>query len=141
MIDCREASNLITGSVDGELGEEDERLLADHLDGCARCRERLAFERDVLRLLRGRRVLVPLPERVRRRIVDAVTHSSEPPRRHLWPPLAVLLKPLVMSLMSVLMATLCAALAQRLTTGRQTGAEPRHPQHGAGVSYGTNERF
>jgi len=79
VIDCEEASELITAYVDGELHQDDAELLCDHLDQCPACREKLDFEREAKEIVKLHHMPKPGPERVRKRIVDDITNASANP--------------------------------------------------------------
>jgi hypothetical protein len=74
-LDCEEVKRLIHLQLDGELGDDDARLLEEHLQACEGCR---ALHDDLLRVdaaLREGFAAIPLPEpstaRVRARVAQA----------------------------------------------------------------------
>jgi anti-sigma factor RsiW len=55
MRNCHSIDSLVTPFVDGELSAADRRAVEDHLHVCASCHSRVAAERAVHDLVRGRR--------------------------------------------------------------------------------------
>jgi len=102
LITCREASELITAYVDDELSPEDAGMLIEHLNGCWPCRERLVFEQELRVALRHNHVPAQCPERLRRRIIEAVNAQTRPSGRRAWLLLALLLMALLIALLPAL---------------------------------------
>ncbi|NQT21495.1 MAG: zf-HC2 domain-containing protein [Planctomycetes bacterium] len=131
MIDCNQASELISAYVDDELDDDEEALLAEHLYLCPDCREMLDYERDAKEIVRRRHVQVRSPANVRSAIVDGIARASDRPFDcRARPPVVALLKPLLMPLvmiLALLMGVLLAAMAvrDRLRPAEAVGT----PQH------------
>jgi anti-sigma factor RsiW len=54
MSTCASIDPLVTPYIDGELSDEDRRLVGDHLDRCPRCHSRVSAESAVRRLVQAR---------------------------------------------------------------------------------------
>jgi len=127
VIDCGEASELITAYVDGELQQDDEERLCDHLDQCPECREKLDFERDAKEIVKLQHAPRPSPTKVRKRIVDGVMRASEAPgQARPGSPGHARLKPLMVSLMFIL-ALLCG-VALLLRSANPRAEAPTAPK-------------
>ena len=59
MMDCREMSALVSRSVDGELDAAEEKVLREHLAGCASCAEMERRERAIGAAMSARRAALP----------------------------------------------------------------------------------
>ena len=78
MIHCRAAADLITGYIDGELTADELVALDEHLAECPACRERVIAERQTKDLVACPRQAAEAPDRLRRRIIDAIFGKSGP---------------------------------------------------------------
>ncbi|MEX2293546.1 MAG: zf-HC2 domain-containing protein [Acidimicrobiales bacterium] len=58
--DCRRTTDRLTAYASGALGERDAARIRTHLDGCAGCRGRLAALDDLVPVLRGTLLALPL---------------------------------------------------------------------------------
>ncbi|GEM_PF-6698843 len=92
-LDCEEAKRLIHLRLDGELGEDDARLLDEHLGDCGKCRALSGRLAGVDTALREAFAAIPLPEPSTARVRLAVAQARG--RRSVWttwlPAAAVLL--------------------------------------------------
>ena len=73
-MNCHEFERLLDAYVDGELGSADAAAVAEHIEGCATCRRRLASRESLGRLVRS----VPYhaaPARLRTAIASAPRRS------------------------------------------------------------------
>ena len=77
MLSCREAETLIVEAADRDAGGVDAGL-ADHLDRCETCRERLAANRAVRQMLMTRPVS-PVPRGFTARVLDRVNGRTDEP--------------------------------------------------------------
>lgn len=80
-LDCDEALERIYEFLDGELTEEVERAIRQHLAVCSRCEPKFAHERVFLELIAQRTRLESAPPELRRRIlrelIDAAKRREE----------------------------------------------------------------
>jgi len=78
MIHCRAAAELITGYIDGELTADELAALDEHLAECPECHERVIAERQTKDLVARPRQPAEAPDRLRRRIIDAIFGKARP---------------------------------------------------------------
>lgn len=76
MDDCRYFEELISASVDGELTQDEQRALKEHLEGCENCR----LYRQALLSIQNTSELPPPPADLSARIMDAV-HAAAPKKK------------------------------------------------------------
>jgi putative zinc finger protein len=77
-MDCREyINNYLAADADNELTAAQQRLVHDHLGGCAACRGRLVDERTLKALLRQHAGIVKTPADLRLRIRAALGEMSD----------------------------------------------------------------
>jgi mycothiol system anti-sigma-R factor len=76
-VDCREAVHQLYHYLDGELTDENRRVIAEHLDYCHSCADAAEFEAE-LRQVISDKCRDHVPDALRRRIADAI----EEERRH-----------------------------------------------------------
>jgi anti-sigma factor (TIGR02949 family) len=68
----------------GELPEDEQRALADHVDGCPGCARRLEVEDGFLRGLKGRLGREEAPPELRVRVREALENQAAPRRSPGW---------------------------------------------------------
>jgi anti-sigma factor (TIGR02949 family) len=76
-VDCREVEKFLQVYVDGELDQEDGRLLEEHLHVCPGCRTKADFERRFRTALRARIPRPAAPAMLRAQIVEAMGEVRE----------------------------------------------------------------
>ncbi len=91
-MECDRARELIDAYVDRELAVEVSTEIQQHIDSCAACRVRYEGRRALSAYLQEPGLYVAAPERLRRRVVDAIAAESPPaslrPARRQWLQLA-----------------------------------------------------
>src|SRR5262245_10627974 len=87
---CTDVTGDLDAYVDRELGPEAAAAVRRHLDGCLRCRERVA-ERQALSRLVQSTTYHAAPERLRARVAATAARSSSSHRLMTWAAAAVLL--------------------------------------------------
>lgn len=78
MIDCRFVDRHVGTFVDGELDPVTMIDLERHVDACARCQERLAFEHRSRAIVRSSLGDVAAPESFRQRMAEALANEPMP---------------------------------------------------------------
>jgi anti-sigma factor (TIGR02949 family) len=91
-LSCREAVSRLWEYLDGELPNEQEPAVREHLETCARCFPHTDFQRAYQTFI-ARMADMPVPPGLRRRVFEAIlaeeAASSAPPRRR-WDVRAIL---------------------------------------------------
>lgn len=78
-IDCEAAIDNLYAFLDGELSDELEGAIHQHLDQCRHCFPQFEIERNFLRFLEARARALGAPAHVRRRIFEAILLGSDRP--------------------------------------------------------------
>ena len=73
---CREVLQFIDIQISGELDNECERLVADHLDACPDCASRAFVARRVIELVKARIQPRSAPTRLRLRVLNNFSHRQ-----------------------------------------------------------------
>jgi mycothiol system anti-sigma-R factor len=73
-LDCNEAVHVLYHYLDGELTEERRAVIQAHLESCPPCFEGYEFEYE-LRQVIARKCREQVPDDLRTRIADAITHD------------------------------------------------------------------
>jgi len=71
---CDDALHELYGFIDGELTTEKRAAIQHHLDDCPPCYEAFDFEAE-LRTVIARKCVDSVPDSLRQRIADAITHE------------------------------------------------------------------
>ncbi len=74
--ECVEAAELLYHYIDGELTTERRVLITNHLDDCPPCLDAFDFEAE-LRTVIAQRCQERVPDRLRRRVADAIRLLQE----------------------------------------------------------------
>ncbi len=83
-MDCKKADKFLLLSMDGRLGEKEQRALENHLLGCASCQEKEKEYREAFSLLRLRQVPEPLPH-FEERVLAKLRYSEKEAPALFWP--------------------------------------------------------
>jgi mycothiol system anti-sigma-R factor len=82
MADCSETLHELYQYLDGELTEDDRQHIERHLNDCSPCFEAFDFEAE-LRMVIRRRCTESVPDRLRKKIADAIDWTdADPPAAH-----------------------------------------------------------
>ncbi len=76
--DCDDALHELYHFLDGELTDDRRTQIQDHLEACPPCFEGFDFEAE-LRIVVARKCVDHVPDELRQRIADAISHESHPP--------------------------------------------------------------
>lgn len=76
-MDCRRVMEVLFLFFDGELEENLQRPLEDHLSRCPGCNGRLEYTRKLLILVRERCTRQVAPPRLRHRILSSLPHRQQ----------------------------------------------------------------
>ncbi len=74
---CEDALHELYHFLDGELTDDKRARIAKHLDDCPPCGDAFDFEAE-LRIVIARKCVEQVPESLRQRIADAITHETLP---------------------------------------------------------------
>ena len=77
--DCSKFGSLITGYVDGELGESDKRNVKAHLADCPNCKQDYLDELKIKRTVKERLPIYETPVSLQRRIRRQIARSEAKP--------------------------------------------------------------
>jgi len=86
-MDCQVVQEVLQFYVDGELDDDDELELEQHLGQCAACRTRADYERRFKAAVRARVPLEPAPAALRRQVEQTLAEQPAPrrlPRTLVW---------------------------------------------------------
>ncbi|HJZ76108.1 MAG TPA: anti-sigma factor [Vicinamibacterales bacterium] len=87
---CADVNRDLDAYVDRELDAEAAAAIRQHLDGCPRCRERVAERQALSRLLQQSTTYREAPDRLRARVAAAAARSTSSYRLTMWAAAAVL---------------------------------------------------
>ena len=77
-VTCEEAFRRLDDYLDRELGEEDTRLIGEHLAVCEACLREFTFERSVLDGVRRKLERTEASASLRTRIADSLARQPRP---------------------------------------------------------------
>jgi anti-sigma factor (TIGR02949 family) len=77
-VTCEEAFRRLDDYLDRELGEEQTRLIGEHLAICEACLREFAFERSVVDGVRRKLERAEAPASLRTRIADSLAREARP---------------------------------------------------------------
>jgi len=86
-VDCQEVKKFLQVYIDGELDEEDRRVMDGHLAGCPDCRASVEYDRRFRDAVRARVPKVSAPEDFKQQLSEAmaqVPHRRPALRRLAW---------------------------------------------------------
>jgi len=98
-MNCSEAEDLLSRYVEGDLSPEQRRLVANHLETCAHCRDSHAIYAHLERSLEGLKIELPSPEIVARGVMSRAGSGA---RRRRFSPAAIWSFPVMANFMIVL---------------------------------------
>lgn len=78
-MDCEDVGKFLQVYIDGELDDEDRRMVEEHLTGCSACRARADYERRFRSAVRARLPRVRAPEGLRHRVAEAMSGARARP--------------------------------------------------------------
>jgi len=78
-MDCDDCLEKLYAFLDQELGSNERKQVASHLDGCTDCGDNLAFEERFLQVIRDCGTSDVAPTELRRRIADRLRSDVPPP--------------------------------------------------------------
>lgn len=79
MADCRDTIRELYAYLDEVLDQDLRKQITSHLDECADCQERVEFEHTLKARIRVRAAEEPLPDSLRRRLLDCFDMDVDDP--------------------------------------------------------------
>lgn len=79
MADCRDTIRELYAYLDEILDQDLRMQITSHLDECADCQERVEFEHTLKARIRVRAAEEPLPDSLRRRLLDCFDMDVDDP--------------------------------------------------------------
>jgi len=78
-MDCDDCLDKVYAFLDQELGANERKQVASHLDGCTDCGDNLAFEERFLEVIRDCGTSDVAPTELRRRVAERLRSEAPPP--------------------------------------------------------------